>query len=77
MTYFKINADDLRDLLYDSVKLHCLEEAGVDNWFGYMENRIEFIAKQLEMSEEEVDEQNLQLQDVADKWIQDYDVLER
>ena len=73
--YYKIGADDLRDLLYSAAKLQCLEENGVDNWLGYMDNRESFIASTLNITIEEVEENNLQIQDVADKWIEDYELI--
>lgn len=30
-----IDSDKLAQLIMDSCKLQCLEEAGVDNWIGY------------------------------------------
>ena len=74
-TYFKIDADTLRDLLIDSAYYHCLEANGVDNWIGYLDNRESFIADILNISEEKVEEENLQLSDVADKWMQDFEIL--
>lgn len=35
MKYYKISEDELRELLYDSLKLEALENGGVDNWEWY------------------------------------------
>lgn len=35
MKYYKISEDELREFLYDSLKLAALENGGVDNWEWY------------------------------------------
>ena len=74
-TYFKIDADTLRDLLIESAYYHCLEANGVDNWIGYLDNRESFIADTLNVSEDEVHKKDLQLSDIADKQMQDFEIL--
>ena len=74
-TYFKIDVDTLRDLLIDSAYYHCLEANGVDNWIGYLDNRESFIADTLNVSEDEVHKKDLQLSDIADKQMQDFEIL--
>lgn len=42
---YLIDEDTLKDLLYDSHKLAILERDGVDNWWGYMEGRTEYLTE--------------------------------
>ncbi len=76
MNYFKIKPEELRDLLINTARLQCLEANGVDNWFGYMDNRETYIADVLDMSLDEIKENDLQFSDVADKWLQNYELIE-
>ena len=64
MNFYSISENELKDLLYEHYVLGCLEEAGVDNWFGYMENREEYINSRLGIEDpdnwnEEVDFEDL------------------
>ena len=47
MKKYIIDEEELKELLYDHYVLNCLYEYGVDNWFGYMENRTEYINSML------------------------------
>ena len=71
-SFYLIDSDKLRELLYCAAMLECLESNGVDNWIGYMDNRESFISSYLGVSEEKVEEDNLQIQDVADNWLEEY-----
>lgn len=42
---YLISEGMLAQLLYSDYKLSLLEEDGVDNWWGYMEGRTEFISE--------------------------------
>lgn len=75
MKYYKISEEDLLDLLYYSAKLQCLEDNGVDNWLGYMDNETDFVADILGVSDEQVEQDYLGIDDVAHKWIADYELL--
>lgn len=68
----QIEEDELRQLLYDSLFLEMLEQAGVDNWIGYGDNRDEFIADLLGISEAEVYDRDLGIEDVVEKEIKKY-----
>lgn len=65
MRYFKIDEERLLELLENEARLQCLENDGVDNWMWYMEGRKRFIADALEITEEEVEERNLDFKDLA------------
>lgn len=56
MKQYIINEDRLKELLYDHYVLNCLYEAGVDNWFYYMENRTDYINSALGRNQEDWDE---------------------
>lgn len=43
MIYCLVPKDELKDLLYDSLKLQALEVSGVDNWEWYGESVRDFI----------------------------------
>jgi hypothetical protein len=65
MRYFKIDEERLLELLENEARLQCLENDGVDNWMWYMEGRKRFIADALCISEEEVEERDLDFKDLA------------
>ncbi len=75
MKYYKISEDDLLDLLTRTEILNCLECNGVDNWFGYMDNRTEYVADVLGTTEDNVHEDDLGFRDIANKMIKDYELL--
>ena len=68
----QISEDELRQLLYDYYFLKMLEEAGVDNWAYYGENHTEFVADYLELSEAEVYDRGLDIEDIVNKEIKKY-----
>lgn len=75
MTYYKISADQLRDLLIDSATLKMLESGGVDNWSYYGENWTEYVAMMLGVTEEEVENDDLDFSDIAYRQMQDYEII--
>lgn len=75
MKYYKISIEDLKNLLFDSATLKILECDGVDNWPYYMEGREQYIADMLDTSIDKVQEQDLQLSDVVNEWIKDYEII--
>lgn len=42
---YLIDEDTLKELLFASHKLEILERDGVDNWWGYMESRTEYLTE--------------------------------
>ena len=68
----QIEEDELRQLLYDSLFLEMLEQAGVDNWTWYGINHDEYVADLLGVSEAEVYDKDLDITDVVDKEIKKY-----
>lgn len=78
MKYYKLSEYTLRDLLIDKCTLAMLEANGVDNWIGYFDNHDRFVADMLMtdgITEEDVRERDLQLSDVADALLEDFEVL--
>ena len=65
MNKYVVPEDRLLELLEAEARLQCLEWDGVDNWEWYMEGRDRFIADALEISQEEVEENELSFEDVA------------
>ena len=55
------------ELLEAKAYAECLDEQGVDNWSWFMENRIEFVARELELPEAVVEEESFGLKDVANR----------
>ena len=68
----QISEDELRQLLYDSLFLEMLEQEGVDNWTWYGDNYNEFVANALDVSEAEVYDRELGIEDIVDKEIKKY-----
>jgi hypothetical protein len=60
-----VSEERLLELLKAEATLCCLEWDGVDNWTWYMESRRRFIADALEITEEEVRENDIDFIDVA------------
>ena len=60
-----ISEERLLELLENEARLQCLENDGVDNWTWYMEGRKRFIADALCISEQHVEEEELDFIDVA------------
>ena len=64
--HYIVPEERLLELLETEAEMECLAQAGVDNWWGFMDNRIEYIASALGISEEEVEERDLEFADVAE-----------
>ena len=65
MKNYIISEERLLELLEIEAEMECLSAAGVDNWWGFMDNSQEYIAGALGISEDEVDERELDFSDVA------------
>lgn len=69
-----ISEERLLELLEAEVELKCLSAAGVDNWWGYCENRDEYIASALGIDVEEVEEKELEFADVAEAALAEFSI---
>ena len=69
-----VSEDRLRDLLMSEARLDCLEWDGVDNWEWYMEGRDRYIAACLDISEEEVEEKELEFDDVVEAALTEFSI---
>ena len=69
---YQVSEEDLRRLLYDSYFLEMLEQDGVSNWTWYGDNHNEFVANALNISEAEVYDRELGIEDIVDKEIKNY-----
>lgn len=72
MKKYVITEERLLELLKAENRLYCLEWDGVDNWSWYMEGRTRYIAEALGVSEEQVEEECLDFEDVARAELADY-----
>ena len=72
MKSYIITEERLLELLEAEATLQCLENDGVDNWSWYMEGRRRFIAFALDISEEEVRDNDLDFIDVAKAGLADF-----
>ena len=68
-----ISEERLLELLEYEAELECLNAAGVDNWWGYCENRDEYIASALGIDVEEVEEKELEFTDVAEAALAEFE----
>ena len=68
-----VHDERLLELLEAEATLQCLEHAGVDNWWGYCDNKESFIADALEITEDEVNERELDFEDVARAGLADFE----
>lgn len=71
--HYIVSEDRLRDLLMAEARLDVLEWDGVDNWEWYMEGRVRYIAACLDISEEEVEERDLNFSDVVEVGLCEFD----
>ena len=69
-----ISEERLLELLEAEAELECLGAAGVDNWWGYCENREEYIASALGIEVEEVEEKELEFADVAEAALAEFSI---
>ena len=73
--YVKISKTELKNLLYANEKLSILENNGVDNWIGYMDNYQTYLSNALGVSLEYIDDNNIQLEDLIEQEIKTYEVI--
>jgi hypothetical protein len=66
--YFIVSESELRELIHDSLKLCALENGGVDNWEWYGASIQDFI--------EANGNPDYGIFDIAEKELENYDVLE-
>lgn len=72
--FYIISEERLLELLEAEAELECLSAAGVDNWWGYCENRDEYIASALGIGVEEVEERELEFADVAEAALAEFSI---
>lgn len=76
MIYCLVPKDELKDLLYDSLKLQALEVSGVDNWTWYGDSVRDFIdAAKADYNVPE-DDDDFDISDMADVDVEDYRTVE-
>lgn len=76
MIYCLVPKDELKDLLYDSLKLQALEVSGVDNWDWYGEAVKDFIdAAKADYNVPE-DDDDFDISDMADVDVEGYRTVE-
>lgn len=76
MIYCLVPKDELKDLLYDSLKLQALECGGVDNWSWYEESIGDFInAAKADYNVPE-DDDDFDISDMADVDVEGYRTVE-
>ena len=73
--YVKISKTELKNLLYANEKLSMLENYGVDNWPGYMENRSEYLADAMGVSLEYIEENDIDITDLVEQEIKTYTTI--
>lgn len=77
MIYCLVPKDELKDLLYDSLKLQALEVSGVDNWTWYGDSIREFIdAAKADYNVPE-DDDDFDISDMADVDVEGYRTVEK
>lgn len=76
MIYCLVPKDELKDLLYDSLKLQALECGGVDNWSWYGDSVRDFInAAKADYNVSE-DDDDFDISDMADVDVEGYRTVE-
>ena len=76
MIYCLVPKDELKDLLYDSLKLQALECGGVDSWSWYGDSIREFIdAAKADYNVPE-DNDDFNISDMADVDVEGYRTVE-
>lgn len=76
MIYCLVPKDELKELLYDSLKLQALEVSGVDNWSGYGRSIEDFIdAIKVDYNVPE-DDDDFDISDMADVDVEGYRTVE-
>lgn len=72
MNVYMIKEKDLLNLLEDNALLRCLEQAGVDNWSGYMYNREDFLCDELDVSAVELEENDYDFDTIAEQQLKNF-----
>lgn len=76
MIYCLVPKDELKDLLYDSLRLQALDCGGVDNWDWYGASIEDFIdAAKADYNVPE-DDDDFDISDMADVDVEDYRTVE-
>lgn len=76
MIYCLVPKEELKDLLYDSLKLQALEVSGVDNWTWYGDSIRDFIdAAKADYNVPE-DDDDFDISDMADVDVEGYRTVE-
>lgn len=76
MIYCLVPKDELKDLLYDSLKLQALECGGVDNWSWYGDSVRDFInAAKADYNVPE-DDDDFDISDMAEVDVEGYRTVE-
>lgn len=76
MIYCLVPKDELKDLLYDSLKLQALEVSGVDNWTWYGDSIREFVDAAKADYNVPKDDDDFDISDMADVDVEGYRTVE-
>lgn len=76
MIYCLVPKDELKDLLYDSLKLQALEVSGVDNWTWYGESIGDFINAAKADYNVPKDDDDFDISDMAEVDVEGYRTVE-
>lgn len=76
MIYCLVPKDELKDLLYDSLKLQALEYGGVDNWSWYGDSVRDFINAAKADYNVPKDDDDFDISDMADVDVEGYRTVE-
>lgn len=76
MIYCLVPKDELKDLLYDSLKLQALECGGVDNWDWYGDSIRDFIDAAKVDYNVPKDDDDFDISDMADVDVEGYRTVE-
>lgn len=75
MKYYKISEKRLKELLYAYYRLDCLEINGVDNWPGYMDNKIGYINEAFGTYDEDDWDEDIDFSDMVEKDLTEYEEI--
>ena len=76
MIYCLVPKDELKDLLYDSLKLQALECGGVDNWSWYGDSVKDFIDAAKADYNVPKDDDDFDISDMAEVDVEGYRTVE-
>lgn len=76
MIYCLVPKDELKDLLYDSLKLQALECGGVDNWSWYGDSIRDFIDAAKADYNVPKDDDDFDISDMAEVDVEGYRTVE-